>query len=254
MTDQTGGVRYVTNSKNMTRLIVLLLALGLIGACDIRHQVGGPCDYASFEGMAEVIDLEKNTTGQVQTYHLRFTLLEPVVAKERSSHLPWSEKLNGWVFYKETNDSVLSGAQVGERFYTRAELMTRGTCTPASFDVIALAVPKMTSIYFAYDSKALNAAAKVTLDQYLRAYRQHHQHGEVPRFTLEGNTDQKGSREYNIELGTGMAEAVKDYLLRGGVQASDVETVSFGEEHPQCMSSMDESCQAQNRHVDVYFD
>ena len=52
------------------------------------------------------------------------------------------------------------------------------------------------------------------------------------RILVEGNADERGTREYNIALGARRAEAVKEYLVGLGVSAGRIETVSFGKERP----------------------
>ncbi|MDQ6976681.1 MAG: OmpA family protein, partial [Ghiorsea sp.] len=68
--------------------------------------------------------------------------------------------------------------------------------------------------------------------------------------TVEGNCDERGSREYNLALGEERAKAVKAVLVANGVSAARVDTVSFGEERPVCTRS-GEACWAQNRHGDI---
>jgi len=66
------------------------------------------------------------------------------------------------------------------------------------------------------------------------------------RVTLEGNCDERGTREYNLALGARRAEAVKEYLGELGVPLARMSTVSYGKERPVCTQS-DETCWAQNR-------
>lgn len=68
------------------------------------------------------------------------------------------------------------------------------------------------------------------------------------RVRLEGHADERGSREYNIGLGERRAQAVRQILMIQGVSASQISTVSFGEERPDSMGSS-ESDYAQNRRV-----
>ncbi len=49
---------------------------------------------------------------------------------------------------------------------------------------------------------------------------------------IEGNCDERGTREYNLALGARRAEAVKDYLVGQGLSASRITTISYGKEHP----------------------
>jgi len=69
---------------------------------------------------------------------------------------------------------------------------------------------------------------------------------------LEGHADERGSREYNIGLGERRAQAVRQMLMIQGVSASQIQTVSFGEERPESMGSS-ESDYAQNRRVEIKY-
>ena len=69
---------------------------------------------------------------------------------------------------------------------------------------------------------------------------------------LQGNTDERGSREYNLSLGQKRAEAVKRSLTLLGVRDDQIESVSLGEEKPACMDAT-ESCWAQNRRGDMLY-
>jgi peptidoglycan-associated lipoprotein len=66
------------------------------------------------------------------------------------------------------------------------------------------------------------------------------------RVTIEGNCDERGTREYNLALGARRANAVKEYLVSQGVSNGRIETISYGKERPICTES-NEDCWAQNR-------
>ena len=66
------------------------------------------------------------------------------------------------------------------------------------------------------------------------------------RVTIEGDCDERGTREYNLALGARRANAVKEYLVSLGVSSGRVETISYGKEHPMCAESTEE-CWSQNR-------
>ena len=65
-------------------------------------------------------------------------------------------------------------------------------------------------------------------------------------FTIEGHTDERGTREYNLALGERRANAAKNYLVSVGIPASRIRTVSYGKERPVALAS-NESAWAQNR-------
>ncbi len=69
---------------------------------------------------------------------------------------------------------------------------------------------------------------------------------------LEGHADERGSREYNIGLGERRAQAVRQMFMIQGVSASQIQTVSFGEERPDSMGSS-ENDYAQNRRVEIKY-
>lgn len=72
------------------------------------------------------------------------------------------------------------------------------------------------------------------------------------RIRLEGHTDERGTREYNIGLGERRAQAVRQILMIQGVSASQITTVSFGEERPVREGST-ESAYAKNRRVEIVY-
>ena len=69
---------------------------------------------------------------------------------------------------------------------------------------------------------------------------------------IQGNADERGSREYNIALGQKRADGVKKLLILMGVQDKQIEAVSLGEEKPRCTESTEE-CWAQNRRSDILY-
>jgi peptidoglycan-associated lipoprotein len=72
------------------------------------------------------------------------------------------------------------------------------------------------------------------------------------RLTIEGNTDERGGREYNLALGQKRAEAVRRDLGLMGVSDAQVEAVSFGKEKPAVMGN-DEDALAKNRRAEINY-
>ncbi|MNY60164.1 Peptidoglycan-associated lipoprotein precursor [compost metagenome] len=70
------------------------------------------------------------------------------------------------------------------------------------------------------------------------------------RVVLEGHTDERGTREYNMALGERRAKAVQRYLVLQGVSPAQLELVSYGEERPVATGN-DEQSWAQNRRVEL---
>lgn len=104
------------------------------------------------------------------------------------------------------------------------------------------------SVYYPLDVYAVQDADKPVVQahaQYLT------EHAEL-KVRVEGNCDERGSSEYNLALGQRRADGVKKMLLLGGVQESQVESVSFGEEKPKA-DGHDEASWAQNRRTDLNY-
>lgn len=84
--------------------------------------------------------------------------------------------------------------------------------------------------FFAFDSSDLSAEAYKSLDVHA-AYLLSDM-GHTAQVVVQGHTDERGTRTYNLALGERRAESVKDYLVAKGVEASRIETISFGFEKP----------------------
>ena len=69
---------------------------------------------------------------------------------------------------------------------------------------------------------------------------------------MQGNTDERGSREYNLALGQKRSEAVRRALTALGVSDAQIEAVSFGEEKPKSAGT-DEAAFAENRRADIVY-
>jgi peptidoglycan-associated lipoprotein len=105
------------------------------------------------------------------------------------------------------------------------------------------------NIYFDFDSDAVKAEFRPLIEahaKYLLA-------NANAKLILQGNTDERGTREYNLSLGQRRSVSVKKSFNLLGVQDKQIETVSFGEEKaaPNCA---DENCHQANRRVDVAYE
>lgn len=97
-------------------------------------------------------------------------------------------------------------------------------------------------IYFGFDSFAIDDDYRSLIE----AHGHFLQGKPNARLTVEGNTDERGSREYNIALGQERAVAAKRILVLMGATDGQIETVSFGKEKPR-NGGHDESAWAENR-------
>ncbi len=104
------------------------------------------------------------------------------------------------------------------------------------------------SVYFDFDSNAV----KDEFRGLIQAHAKYMVEKKDTKIRIEGNCDERGSREYNLALGQRRAEAVKKVMTVLGVQEGRIETVSFGEEKP-ASTGHDEAAWAQNRRGDIRY-
>jgi peptidoglycan-associated lipoprotein len=98
------------------------------------------------------------------------------------------------------------------------------------------------TVFFAFDSFALSSEARATLGrqaEWLQSY-------SAVTIRVEGNCDERGTREYNLALGERRANASRDYLVSLGVDPSRITIVSYGKERPRNPQS-NEAAWAVNR-------
>ncbi len=103
-------------------------------------------------------------------------------------------------------------------------------------------------VYFDFDSYTVKPEFQSVLDAHARFLKSH----TATRVTLEGNTDERGGREYNLALGQKRADAVRRALGLLGVPESQMEAVSFGKEKPAVQGSS-EDAYAKNRRVELTY-
>lgn len=106
---------------------------------------------------------------------------------------------------------------------------------------------KANSVYFGFDQFTIDEEYKSVIDTHAA-----HAKTTNAQLRVEGNTDDRGSREYNLALGQKRANAVAAALQALGVSKSSIETVSFGEEKPRAEGA-DEEAWSVNRRADIIY-
>ena len=104
------------------------------------------------------------------------------------------------------------------------------------------------SVYYDYDSAVIKDEYKPLVTAHARYLTQN----RPAKMTIQGNTDERGSREYNIALGQRRADSVKQMMILLGAQETQIETVSFGEEKPRAPGH-DETAYSENRRSDIVY-
>ncbi|MET3377826.1 MULTISPECIES: peptidoglycan-associated lipoprotein Pal [Variovorax] len=103
-------------------------------------------------------------------------------------------------------------------------------------------------VYFDYDSYTVKPEFQALIDGHARFLKANPQR----RVSIEGHTDERGGREYNLALGQKRSEAVRRALTLLGVSDSQIEAVSFGKEKPAVTGSGEEVW-AQNRRAEIRY-
>jgi peptidoglycan-associated lipoprotein len=103
-------------------------------------------------------------------------------------------------------------------------------------------------VYFEYDSSSVREQDNLTL----QAHAAYLANNPTARVRLEGHTDQRGSREYNLALGERRAIAIRQILMIQGANINQFQVTSFGEERPQNEGDGEENWQ-NNRRVELIY-
>lgn len=106
------------------------------------------------------------------------------------------------------------------------------------------------SVYFAYDDFTIARDYHDVVEAHAEVLRKSDK--GIVAVVLEGNADERGSREYNLALGQKRAEATANALRTLGVSAVRIEAISFGREKPRA-ACHEEKCWAENRRVDFVY-
>jgi len=104
------------------------------------------------------------------------------------------------------------------------------------------------SVFFDFDSDAIKPEYVPVVEAHARFLRDNPNR----KVLIQGNADERGSREYNIGLGQRRADAIKSRMALLGAKEAQIESTSLGEEKPRCTETT-ESCYAQNRRGDLVY-
>jgi len=153
---------------------------------------------------------------------------------------------------QQTKDEGKAGVE--ERAPTAAQPAQPPASTkpvpPSQVQVNPLKDPKnilsKRSVFFDYDTDRIRDEFRPLL----QAHAKYLADNAGAKMLIQGNCDERGSREYNLALGQRRAEAVRRMLVLMGARESQIEPVSLGEEKPRC-TEQTEACWAENRRGDL---
>ncbi len=98
------------------------------------------------------------------------------------------------------------------------------------------------TVYFEVDESGISTDMMVVLDAQIAYLKE----SGNQRITIEGHTDEQGTREYNLGLGAKRSNSVKSYMISQGVSEDRIEVVTYGKERPTALCS-EERCWKKNR-------
>ncbi|GLQ96668.1 peptidoglycan-associated lipoprotein Pal [Dyella mobilis] len=121
-----------------------------------------------------------------------------------------------------------------------------GKYTPADLDSDPCLRQRV--VYFDFDKDEV----KPEFAQIMQCHAKYLQDRPTAQMRLEGNTDERGTREYNLGLGERRGNAVSSALQANGASASQVSVISYGKEKPVCREH-NEDCWSKNRRVEIVY-
>ncbi|MES2582539.1 MAG: peptidoglycan-associated lipoprotein Pal [Pseudomonadota bacterium] len=122
------------------------------------------------------------------------------------------------------------------------------TVTPVALDKSKVPDVANRVVYFDYDSYAIRPEFQALIETNAKLVRA----DKSKKIAIEGHTDERGGREYNLALGQKRAEAVRRAMGLLGVPEGQLEAVSFGKEKPAAMGST-EDAMAKNRRAEISY-
>lgn len=125
--------------------------------------------------------------------------------------------------------------------------VTQVLSTREGFPTMPVAV-ETAPVYFGYDSSSVSPSELSKVQMVAQHLNANPGQGVI----IQGHTDERGSREYNLALGERRALAVREVLLSLGIGADRIQTLSFGEEQP-AIPGFDESAWSMNRRAEFQF-
>jgi peptidoglycan-associated lipoprotein len=236
-------------------LVFLMVSVVLIGckknvaatppAPSVQPAVPAPAPTITLRATPAAIDRGQPTSLQWEARNATSVHIEPElgnVQNQGSRSVSPSSSVTYTATATGPGGSAADSARITVRIPAAAAAAPPQPRPEAAVSVSDLFRQNMQPIYFDYDK------AEVRPDQISRLQADAFwlkSHLGL-KFTIEGNCDERGSEEYNLGLGDRRANVVKEFLIKEGVEASSMKTVSYGEEHPVCKETTEE-CYQRNR-------
>ncbi len=225
-------------------MIASLAVLLALGGCKKRTEAPPPAATPPPPAAAPTASITASPTniqrGQSATLTWRTTNADSAIISGIGSVAPSGSQ--AVTPETSTTYSLIAKGPGGEASDTVRVTVAEATMAGPSATEAELFARSVQDVYFDYDQYDIRPDAQRTLEANARFLAQH----AGIRFVLEGHCDERGSTEYNLALGDRRANAVREALMRLGVSADRIRTISFGKEKPFCAQS-NEDCWQQNR-------
>ncbi|MFT3666445.1 peptidoglycan-associated lipoprotein Pal [Piscinibacter sp.] len=182
-----------------------------------------------------------NTTSMKHLPKIALAALAAAVMAGCSSSVPLDDKKGGAPVESRTPGTGAGGASAGaaQSAVTPVDLTKTDTAAQGN-------LPRV--VYFDFDSYVVKDEFRPTVESNAKVLAA----DRKKKVTIEGHTDDRGGREYNLALGQKRAEAVQRSLALLGAGADQMEAVSFGKERPAVQGS-DEAAWAKNRRAELVY-
>jgi len=233
----------VAKTKKWTTLALALAVILTLGACKKKEAPApppapppAPAPTASLAANPNVIEPGQSTTLSWRTENATDVSLEGMGTVEANGSR--SVTPTGSTTYR----LIAKGAGGTQEATARVTVNAAATTSMVSPGDEAMFAQNVKDVFFDYDRYDIRPDAAEQIAANATFLTQH----PNMRFLIEGHCDERGSTEYNLGLGDNRANSAKEALVRAGVSADRIRTISYGKEKPFCTQS-NEQCWQQNR-------
>jgi peptidoglycan-associated lipoprotein len=232
----------VKEIRRHSLFLTAIAALVLVAGCHKKPPAPPPAPpppppapTASLSANPDSIQAGQSTTLTWQTQNATDITIDGIGAVEASG----SKTVNPT---DSTTYHLVAKGPGGTQEATARVTVTAAPPPPVSETEEQMFARNVQDVFFDYDKYDIRPDAQTSLGQAADFLKQH----AGLNFTIEGHCDERGSTEYNLALGDKRANAAKAVLVRDGVDANRIKTISYGKEKPFCTES-NEQCWQQNR-------
>ena len=218
-------------NKNLIGLCAALILAGCGGSTTKKPEA--PVEQRDVSGQAK-----SDAAVQAATDAARLKQQQDEEARRRAAAAAAAEDAARKAAADQPVVQPLPEARVSEKPLSDPASMLKDPASPLS----------KRSVYYDFDMYNIREEFQPMVEAHAKFLREH----KDLRVRVEGNCDERGSREYNLALGQRRADSIKRAMTLLGVPSKQIETVSFGAEKPKALGSNEEAW-AENRRSDIVY-